>query len=326
MPRPLSLFVITVLFATSVVMADEASTPEKPEAKKAADAPRLQCWIDLYQAEPLPYHAVLADLATARVVYLGESHGVVRHHGLQERIVADLAKRNVPLVLGLEQMEAIDQPHLDRYARGEIDFEELANVTDWSHTWSNYTDYRPALEAARKAKAPILALNARATTIRRVARGGGVDKLAPELRKELPEEMKLNDPDYMKYLNLRMPVHMAATRERMRPMFEAQMARDEMMASVLATFLNSEAGKDRTAVVLCGGGHVCFGLGTPDRVRRRMPGVKDRIILMTSSGDVKMTPSMKAVTRPVRVTHDDLRAIGRPIADYLHVTSLKKDN
>ena len=38
MPRPLSLFVITVFFAASVVMADEASTPEKPEAKKAADA------------------------------------------------------------------------------------------------------------------------------------------------------------------------------------------------------------------------------------------------------------------------------------------------
>jgi hypothetical protein len=33
------------------------------------------------------------------------------------------------LALGLEQMESSQQPYLDRYNRGEIDFEQLAEAT-----------------------------------------------------------------------------------------------------------------------------------------------------------------------------------------------------
>jgi hypothetical protein len=32
---------------------------------------------------------------------------------------------------------------------------------------------------------------------------------------------------------------------------------------------------------------------------------------------------MKAVARPITITHAQLRAIERPFADYLHATSLK---
>lgn len=101
------------------------------------------------------------------------------------------------------------------------------------------------------------------------------------------------------------------------------MARDEQMAFVLSSYLKSKAGKGKTAIVLCGSGHVAYGLGTASRVRRRMPQVKDRIVLMSESGDVELTEHEKAVSRPIRITHDDLKKIGRPIADYLHVTSLK---
>ena len=281
-------------------------------------------WVDVYRGEPVRYEDVLDDLVGVRVIYLGECHALERHHGIQEAVLRDLARKGVPLVLALEQMEHVQQPQLDRYNAGEIDFKKLAEVTKWPARWNNYKQYEPILTTASQFKIPVLALNARSETIRQIARKGGVKKLEPDVRKELPQNLQLNDPLYEKLLNLQLMVHMAATAERLRPMREAQICRDEMMASVLCSFLKSERGKNRTAIVLCGAGHVSYGLGTVARVRRRLPDLKDRIILPSESGDLELSPEEKAVSRAIEITHDQLREINQPIADYLHVKGLRQ--
>ena len=285
---------------------------------------RRAFWIDACRGEPVSFETVVEDLAGVRVIYLGESHRLKRHREIQAEIVTRLHKRGVPLVLGLEQMESSQQPVLDKYNRGEITFEQLAAESRWSKRWSNYRQYRPILEAAREAAAPVLALNAPSGTIRQVVRSGGIEKLDSKIRAQLPAEIQTKDPPYEKLLNLYMMVHASATPERLRPMVEAQIARDETMASVLCSFLKSPPGCCRTAIVLCGAGHVSYGLGTPARVRRRMPGVKDRIILLSESGDVKLTPQERAMSREITITHEQLRAIDRPVADYLQVKSLAR--
>ena len=295
-----------------------------PAVLAGDDEQRPSLWVDLYHGEPLRYKDVLDDLAGVRVVYLGECHALERHHDIQEAVLRDLARRGVPLVLALEQMEHVQQPQLDRYNAGEIGFKELAEVTKWPARWNNYKQYEPILKTARQFKIPVLALNARSETIRQVARKGGVEQLEPDVRKELPRDLQLNDPLYEKLLNLQLMVHMAATAERLRPMREAQICRDEMMASVLCSFLESERGKNRTAIVLCGAGHVSYGLGTVTRVRRRLPDLKYRIILPSESGDLELSPEEKAVSRPIEITHEQLREINRPIADYLHVKGLRQ--
>jgi uncharacterized iron-regulated protein len=296
-------------WAAPVVYADE-------------DAERPHLWVDVYQGEPVTYGAVLDDLRQARVIYLGERHTVQRHHDLEARIIADLAAKGVPLVVGLEQMETSHQPILDRFNRGEIDFDKLAELTEWGQRWGNYRQYRAAVEAARHAGAPLIGLNARPELIRQVARGGGVDNLPAQQRVELPADMQLKDPVYEKLLRMTLMVHMAATPDRVRPMIEAQIARDETMAAALAGYLNSEPGRPRTAVVLCGAGHVSYGLGTAQRVRRRLPGVRDRIVIFSESGDVKLSPEEQKAARDVEITHEQLRAIDRPIGDYLYATGL----
>ncbi len=284
---------------------------------------RCSLWIDLLQGEPIGYEQMLDDLAGVRVVYLGERHTVARHHEIQARIVTELGRRGVPLVLGLEQMESVRQADLDRYAKGQITFDQLAQATDWERRWRGYAAYRPILEAARKAGAAILGLNARSETIRQIARSGGIEKLPAETRKQLPADIQSKDPIYEELLSLQMMVHMAATPERLRPMIEAQMARDETMAAVLASFLQSKAGRGRTAVVLCGAGHVAYGLGTAQRVRRRMPGVTDRILMLSESGDVELSREEKAIARPISITHAQLQELGRPLGDYLYATEQK---
>jgi uncharacterized iron-regulated protein len=289
-------------------------------AEPAADSDRHAFWVDPYRGESLSYDEVIEDLAEVRVVYLGERHRVERHHALQAQIIADLAARGQRLVVGLEQLEAPHQPSLDRFHAGELDFDQLAEATGWASRWPSYQQYRPVVEAARQAGAPLLALNARAETIRQVARGGGVAQLAEKLREQLPREMLLDDPPYERLLALHMHVHLAATPDRLRPMIEAQIARDEHMAEALAQYLQSPDGRDRMAVVICGVGHVSYGLGMPARVRHRIEGVTDRIVVFSESGDVTLTPEERAVSRPVTITHQQLRAIGRPIGDYLHIT------
>ena len=145
-------------------------------------------------------------------------------------------------------------------------------------------------------------------------------------RGELPADIQLDDPVYRKLLTLQMMVHASANPESLRPMIEAQIARDEAMAWTLCSFLNSEAGHGRSALVLCGAGHVAYGLGTVARVRRRLPQAKDRIVLFSESGDLVLLPQERAMAREITITHEQLRQIDRPIADYLHETSLKKES
>jgi uncharacterized iron-regulated protein len=136
--------------------------------------------------------------------------------------------------------------------------------------------------------------------------------------------MQLHDPLYEKLLGMQMMVHLAATPGRVRPMVEAQIARDETMAAVIANFLQAGASQGRTVIVLCGAGHVAYGLGTVARVRRLAPGIKDRIVLFTESGDLELSSQEKAAAREIDISHEQLRAIDRPIGDYLHAKDLLK--
>ena len=309
-------------FACVALFQSWAAAPALPAD---GDAARPSLWVDVYQGEPVTYEALLDDLAASTVIYLGERHTVQRHHDLETKLVVDLGAKGLPLVVGLEQLDTSAQPALDKFNRQEIDFDKLAELTDWAKQWRNYQQYRPTIEAARKAGATVIALNAKSEVIRQIARGGGVEKLPADMRKELPADMQLQDPAYEKLLGLSLMVHMAATPERMRPMIEAQIARDETMAATLAAYLNSAAGRKRTAVVICGAGHVNYGLATAGRVHQRIPGVRDRIVIFSESGDVKLSPEEMKMAREVEITHEQLREINRPIADYLSVVSLAPD-
>jgi hypothetical protein len=75
----------------------------------------------------------------------------------------------------------------------------------------------------------------------------------------------------------------------------------------------------RTAFVVLGAGHMRFGFGTADRVRRRDPGNVERLVLMTESGQASVTADQKAQTRDITITHADYRALERRPADYVRV-------
>lgn len=294
------------------------------EASPANEA-RAEMWVDLYTGEPVEFDAVAEDLTLADLVFLGEYHSVDRHHRWQRKIVSALGENERPFALGIEMMEKRYQPELDRYNSGEIDFDALAEATDWAENWDNYLDYKPVVEAARAAGAPVIALNADANIIRKIGREG-LDALTEDERATLPDTIDLDDPPYYALLKLQLMVHSTVTEENLRNIFAAQVTRDETMAATMATFLKSEAGEGRRGVVLTGGGHCAYGYGTADRLQKAFPEAEARIVVMSDSGDVFIPEAMRAYMREIEITHQQLRAIiKRPLADYLSIIEINPD-
>jgi len=302
------------LVETVLVLTLTSCAGARPEKEPV----RAALWVDALQGEPLPFEEMMGDLRQARVVYLGEYHSIERHHQLEELVFRALAQRGLPLVLAMEQFEFFCQPALDQFNRGEIGLPELIQQTSWAKRWPGYTNYVPLLAFAARHKVPVLALNAREETIRAVGRSG-LAGLKPEQRQELPEQIVTDDPLYRKLLNRVLGVHMAFDPGKLKPIIEAQISRDETMASRLAAFLASTAGTNRTAVVICGRGHCEYGFGMPARVARRLPGVTQRIVLFSESGDLQLTPQERKEARDVEVSHQFLRDLGRFPGDYFHI-------
>ena len=111
--------------------------------------------------------------------------------------------------------------------------------------------------------------------------------------------------------------------QKLRPIVEAQIARDETMSARLIEYLNSPAGQGRIAIVICGRGHCEFNLGMPDRVERRLPGTQQRIVLFSESGDLQLTEAERKQAREIEIPHQFLRELGRPAADFIHVVEVE---
>ncbi|MEM7145126.1 MAG: ChaN family lipoprotein [Verrucomicrobiota bacterium] len=297
-------------------------------AEEGAD--RASFWIDLSHAEPVTFEEMVEDLGEVDVVFLGETHRLKRHHRLQREIVAALAETGRPLIVGLEQIESGDQAGVDRFNSGELDFEGLVEVIEWEKQWRGYENYRGLVEGVREAGGRVVGLNGPLEVIRAVGRGG-VDGLSEEDRAGLPAEIFLDDPMYERLMGKLLMVHMSVDEDTLRPIFEAQASRDEAMAAALVGAIEEAkaAGKDGEArplaVVVCGAGHCQYGLGTPDRVARRLGEgeAQMRIVLMSESGDLELTDEERAMMREMEISHRDLEFIDRPVADYLHAVEPK---
>lgn len=226
-------------------------------------------------------------------------------------------------MLGLEQIEHIHQKDLDDFNSGSIDFDELAERINWKRSWSNYTDYRELVEAARENGVTVLALNAPAASVRKIGRQG-IDALDATERAQFPAQMRFDDPAYRQLLGLMLKgmAHMKDSDGMMERINQAQISRDEHMAETLANFLKQHPGY--RAIVLTGSGHIAYGLGTADRVRERLPELSDRIVLMSVSGELELTEQQKAFAGDSKITHEDLLFLARPKANYLQLTEPKE--
>ncbi len=225
-------------------------------------------------------------LAEAQVVLVGETHDHPGHHAIQLQVLESLLALGQRPVVAVEWLDHTVQKYCDQLSAGQITVERFAELVDWKHRWGYPLKlYRPILELVRRERLTLVAANAPAKIIRRVARKG-LASLTQEQRSQLAPALDLDDPAYEKMLAVQFAAHGLKGKELARNFAAAQIARDETMAQELARRLYPWPDSGRRGVLFAGGGHLAHGLGLAPRIERRLPGVKLLTVLPVNPGSL----------------------------------------
>lgn len=229
---------------------------------------------------------MVAELAQADVVVLGEEHDSDGVHALQLQVTEALVEARGDVVISMEMFERPAQASLDRYLEGAISEEAFLAG---SSPWPNYAEhYRGVIELAKAKGLPVLAGNAHRPLASKVAREGTAAAQGDPwaARQVIPmggryEELFHEVMNQMAGHGHEMP------REALARMFEAQCLKDEAMAEAITDHLAERAPERPLVVHWCGRFHSDFGLGTVERIARRRPDLRIAVVSgrKRSSGD-----------------------------------------
>ncbi len=207
---------------------------------------------------------LIADLADARVVYVGESHTNPYHHAIQLEVIKGLEPTTAHLTIGMEMFDHTYQPVLDQWTAGELDQTAFIEKTHWYANWRfDFDLYRDILEYAKEKGLRIIALNMPFFIPSRI-RVGGIASLSEADRMHLPDIIDTTNADHRAYLEEIFNLHTFSGREPFDFFYEAQCTWEDAMADAVAKNLGS--GK---MVVLAGNGHIIRKFGIPDRAFAR---------------------------------------------------------
>jgi uncharacterized iron-regulated protein len=229
-----------------------------------------------------------AQLASKRVVFVGETHDRYDHHLNQLEIIRSLHKLDPSLAIGVEYLEQRFQSQVDDYIAGRITEEEFLRRTEYYQEWGyDYRLYAPVFRFAREQRISVRALNV-PTALASAVSKAGTSGLTAEQHASLPVEIEPADEDYRSRLRQAFEAHGAAKPQAFDHFVEAQLVWDESMAANAAAYLNANPG--RRMVILAGSGHLAFGSGIPKRLERRTHATY--AIVLNGSGDGDAGPNM----------------------------------
>ena len=143
----------------------------------------------IYDTRSRQYIAVeniVADMASADVLFFGEQHDDSVGHYLENKILQSLyAAYGSKMALSLEMFETDNQLVLNEYLEGKIDEKRLAKD---ARLWNNYKDYRPMVDFAKANAIPVIAANTPRRYVSMVSKGGmqPLMALSKEAKKLLP--------------------------------------------------------------------------------------------------------------------------------------------
>ena len=300
------LLAVTVASAAAVTSAGAQSTPSTaaPVEVPAATAPAYVAHRVAKGKSFTDFEAMLRDVMRADVVHLGEQHDDAGTHALQLAVLEGLARRGVPVVLSLEMFERDVQASLDAYLAGTMP--ESAFLAG-ARPWNNYaTDYRPLVEFAKAKGWPVVASNIPRPLASAVSRNGLAvfDTLSSVQKPWVAADNACGtDTKYArKFIGLMgdMAGHgsSAMPAAAMDRFYAAQCVKDEVMAESIARAL--DAHPDAVIVHAAGSFHVEEGLGTVERVTRRVKSgavqrrdVRQQVITFVPTSDLDAVEAKK---------------------------------
>jgi uncharacterized iron-regulated protein len=239
---------------------------------------------------------MLANVAKADVVFVGEQHDDSNTHYLELAVLEGLARRRTGAVLvGLEMFERDVQEPLDHFQMGHMDEQEFLKA---SRPWPNYVhDYKPLVDFAVKKDWPIFASNVPrplATDVSKTGLGALKGKSTAEA-KWFAEDLRCPLDEYYHRFADAMGAHpdkgkaasgvAPADLERY---YQAQCLKDETMAESVARAYDIAAGGGKRPLVVHFNGafHSDFTEGAAERAKRRLPGKRVIVMTMLPVGDL----------------------------------------
>ncbi|ABK18410.1 ChaN family lipoprotein [Syntrophobacter fumaroxidans] len=238
------------------------ATMEPPASFKVGDI------VETKTGKTLPVHALMEQLARARIVYVGEAHTSIEDHRVQLELFKRLSAANPHLCLAMEMFPRTAQPILDKYGAGELSRELLLKETRWEKVWGHpFRLYEAIVEAARSANVRIVGLNAPPDVVSKIARGG-IASLSPEERSNVARDFHLDEPGNRLRLHGEYVRHIRGEIKDFETFYEAQLAWEETMAQTLAETLRTLP-REGQIVVLIGKGHMTKRLGVPYLTAKR---------------------------------------------------------
>jgi uncharacterized iron-regulated protein len=320
---PATLLVVFLAQATPAPQAPPASPAPSPHAQGAGSGAYVaQRVYDTRRKAFTDFETMLADLARADVVLVGEQHDDPNTHRLESAVLQGLMRRDVPLTVSLEMFERDVQAPLDQYLAGSMTEEDFLKA---SRPWPRYaTDYRALVEMAKGHGWRVVAANVPRRLASDVSKGGkpAYDSAKPEDRPWMATDLQCPKDDYFTRFAEQMGSHPAAggdaakdpaaaakAAEDQRAMVErfylSQCLKDETMAESIARAFAKPDGRPGTIVHYNGAFHSDYGQGTAERVRRRLPGRRVAIVSMIPTGNIDT----------LTIDDDDLK-----VGDYLVYT------
>jgi uncharacterized iron-regulated protein len=140
------------------------------------------------------YKRFIEDIERSDVIFIGETHDVIKQHENQLDIIRTLFARNVPVAIALEMFSADSQQQLDDWSNGKLDEQSFKLIygNNWSYDWQLYRDI---FIFARNNHIPMIALNLPKPIVSKVVRQGSA-ALNDNDKKEIPANISwtLNPP------------------------------------------------------------------------------------------------------------------------------------
>ena len=288
-------FLSAVLVCTFPVSAQTPISAASTSPEVSVSSPQKQSY------DP---QSVLQQLATADVVYLGETHDDINDHQAQLAIIQSLHRLNPNLAIAMEMFQRPYQSALDRYLAGTITETQLKELTEYETRWGfPWEYYAPILRFAKENRLPVIALNAPTEITRKVSRSG-LESLTLADRRFVPpaSDLRAETEAYRERMRLiYQEIHQGkGNSNQFDRFFLAQILWDETMAERVSQFLRDSP--KTHVVVLAGQGHIIYGDGIPSRVARRMQTTQRGSLLQSL---ILLNPSPETATKS-----------DRPIADY----------
>jgi uncharacterized iron-regulated protein len=147
---------------------------------------------------------MIADTYGTDLIFIGETHDVMKQHENQLDIIRAISAKKVPVAIGLEIFASDSQRQLDDWIAGKLDEQDFKLIysKNWSYDWLLYRDI---FIFARDNHIPMVALNIPKPIISKiVVQGSSV--LNDNDKKEIPPHISwtLNTPqtEYLKRIYL----------------------------------------------------------------------------------------------------------------------------